>query len=381
MKRTLFTSDHELFRDQYHKFLEREVAPFYERWEKEGCVARDLWNKAGAAGFLCPWLPEEYGGSGADFLYSVIMTEEQSWFGFSGFALPLHNDIVVPYLWNFGTPEQKQRWLPKCASGEFVTAVAMTEPDAGSDLQAIRATAVKDGDHYIVNGQKTFITNGLLNDLVIVAVRTDPKADPPYKGMSLIVVEAGTPGYVKGRKLEKIGMHSQDTAELSFEDCRVPRENLLGAEGSGFLLLMKELQQERLVCAIGAGAAMRRTLEQTKAFISERKVFGRPIANFQNTRFKMAEMYTVAEVTQNFIDRLIVEHMAGHNVDTETAMAKWWATENLKKVVDECLQFFGGYGYMEEYPIARAYRDVRVQTIFAGTTEIMKEIISRTLLR
>ena len=257
----------------------------------------------------------------------------------------------------------------------------MTEPDAGSDLQAIRTTAVKDGKDYIINGQKTFITNGLLNDLCVVAVRTDPKADPPYKGMSLVVFEAGTKGYVKGRHLEKLGMHSQDTAELSFEDCRVPQANRLGAEGAGFLQLMKELQQERLVCAVGALAGTWHALALTKDYIFERKVFGRPIGKFQVTRFKMAEMYTAAEMAQAFLDRLIIEHMAGKNVDTETAMAKYWITENVKKTVDECLQFFGGYGYMEEYPIARFYRDVRVQTIFAGTTEIMKEIISRNLLK
>jgi acyl-CoA dehydrogenase len=288
----------------------------------------------------------------------------------------------VPYISNFGNEEQKKRWLPGCCSGEIVTAVAMTEPDAGSDLQAIRTTAVKDGDHYIINGQKTFISNGLCNDLVIIAAKTDPKAEPAYKGVSLICVEAGTPGYIKGRKLEKIGWHSQDTAELSFEDCRVPVANLLGpSEGLGFIQLMKELQQERLTCTIGCMAGIWRVLSMTKDYIKERKAFGRPIANFQNTRFKMAEMYTVAEISQTFVDRLIVEHMAGHNVDVETSMAKYWTTEQLKTIVDECLQFFGGYGYMEEYPIARAFRDSRVQTIFAGTTEIQKEIISRTVLK
>jgi acyl-CoA dehydrogenase len=381
MKRTLFNSDHEMFRDQFRKFVERELVPHYDQWEKEGSVPRDLWNKAGAQGFVCPWLPEEYGGVGADFLYPVIEIEEIGSYGIAGFALNLHSDIVVPYIYNFGNEEQKKKWLPGTASGEIVTAVAMTEPDAGSDLHGIRTTAVKDGDHYVINGQKTFISNGLCNDLVIVAAKTDPKAQPAYKGVSLICVEAGTPGYIKGRKLEKIGWHSQDTAELSFEDCRVPVANRLGEEGQGFIQLMKELQQERLVCAIGCVAGMWMTLEMTKQYILERKAFGRPIAAFQNTRFKMAEMYTMAEVTQAFVDRLIVEHMAHHNVDVETSMAKWWTTENLKKIVDECLQFFGGYGYMEEYPIARAYRDVRVQTIFAGTTEIQKEIISRTLLK
>jgi len=356
MERTLFDQDHQIFREQYRKFLEREVAPNYDQWEKDGMVSREVWKKAGENGFLCAGM------------------------GFSGFGVNLHNDIAVPYIWNFGDEEQKKRWLPGCCTGEYITAIAMTEPDAGSDLQAIRATAEKDGDHYVINGQKTFITNGILNNLCIVAVKTDPKAEPPYRGVSLIVVEEGTKGYEKGRNLEKIGMHSQDTAELLFEDCRVPAENLLGGEGEGFIMLMKELQQERLVCAIGSTTAMWRVLSLTKEYINERKAFGRPLSRFQNTRFKMAEMYTVAEITQAFIDRLTEAHTAGKNVDLETAMAKYWATENLKKIVDECLQFFGGYGYMEEYPIARAYRDVRVQTIFAGTSEIMKEIISRSVL-
>lgn len=380
MKRKIFNEDHELFRDQYGKFLDKEAVPYYDQWEKDGMVSREVWKKAGDNGFLCPWLPEKYGGSGVDFLYSVVMIEENAKRGISGFAINLHNDIVVPYLYNFGNDEQKDRWLPKCCSGETITAVAMTEPDAGTDLQAIKTTAVKDGDHYIVNGQKTFITNGILNGLVIVAAKTDPKAQPAYKGMSLIVVEEGTPGYKKGRHLEKVGMHSQDTAELIFEDCKVPASNLLGAEGQGFIMLMKELQQERLVCSVGATAAMWRVLSITKEYINDRNLFGKPLSRFQNTRFKMAEMYTVAQLTQTFIDHLVVAHTAGENVDVETAMAKYWATERINKIVWECQQFFGGYGYMEEYPIARAYRDVRIQTIFAGANEIMKEIIARNLL-
>jgi len=381
MERRLFTEDHEMFRDNFRKFIEREMAPHYEQWEKDGIVPRELWEKAGENGFICPWLPEEYGGLGLDWLYSVVEIEELANFGMTGFALNLHADIVVPYIYNFGSEEQKKKWLPKCASGEMITAVAMTEPDTGSDLQAIRTTAEKDGDDYIINGQKTFISNGIINDLVIVAAKTDPKAEPAYKGVSLIAIEADTEGYEKGRNLEKIGWHSQDTAELAFNDCRVPRSNRLGAEeGQGFIQLMMELQQERLVCSVGCVQGMFRTLENTKEYINERTAFGRPISRFQNTRFKMAEMYTVAEVSRSFVDRLVEEHVAGKNVDVETAMAKYWTTENLKKTVDECLQFYGGYGYMEEYPIARAYRDVRVQTIFAGTTEIMKEIISRTRL-
>ncbi len=379
MERTIFQEEHEIFRDSFRKFLEKEVIPFHEQWEKEGIIPKELYKKAGEQGFLCPWLPEEYGGLETDFLYEVVQLEECAKAQVSGWALTLHNDVVVPYLASFGNEEQKQRWLPGCISGEIITAVAMTEPNAGSDLQAIRMTAVKDGDDYILNGQKTFITNGIINDLVVVACKTDPKADPPHTGVSLIVVEDGTPGYVKGSNLEKIGMHTQDTAELMFEDCRVPQANLLGQEGQGFIQLMQKLQQERLVCAIGSQAGARRSLEMTIQYCHEREAFGRPISKFQNTRFKLVEMATEIEIAQAFLDRLITEHMAGNDVVTETCMAKYWITEMFKKVVDECLQFFGGYGYMLEYPIARAYCDARVQTIFAGTTEIMKEVVGRRL--
>lgn len=377
MERTLFKEEHEIFREAFRKFLEKEVIPHHERWEEEGVVPRSLWRKAGEQGFLCPWLPEQYGGSGADYLYSVVIMEEVARAGASGWGVNLHSDICVPYLFSYGTAEQKERWLPGCASGELITAVAMTEPQAGSDLQAIRTTAVKDGDYYVLNGQKTFISNGLSNDLCIVAARTDTKVDKPARGMSLLVVEAGTPGYVKGRKLKKIGMHAQDTAELSFEDCRVPARNLLGQEGQGFIYLMQKLQPERLVCAVAAQAGARRALEMTLQYCHEREAFGRQIAKFQNTRFKLVEMLTQIEITQAFVDRLVQEHAAGKDVTTETCMAKFWCTEMLKQVVDQCLQFFGGYGYMLEYPIAKAFIDSRVQTIFAGTTEIMKEVIAR----
>lgn len=380
MKREIYSEEHEIFRDAFRKFLEKEVVPRQDEWIKAGIVSRDIWAKAGAQGFIAPWLPEEYGGSGADFLYSAVEIEEMARIGESGFALNLHGEIVVPYIESFGSEEQKKKYLPKCASGEMITAVAMTEPDAGSDLQAIKTTAVKDGKDYVINGQKTFISNGILNDLIIVACMTDPKAEPRYTGMSLILVEDGTPGYDKVRKLEKIGMHSQDTAELFFEDCRVPQDNLLGpAEGQGFTQLMIKLQQERLVCAVGSVASIWAVLQQTKEFTAERKIFGKPISKFQNTRFKMVEMYTMAEVLQAFLDRLLKEHVAGRNVVMETCMAKYLATEQAKKTVDECLQFFGGYGYMMEYPIAKAYQDVRVTTIYAGATEVMKEIIGRQL--
>ncbi len=297
----------------------------------------------------------------------------------SGWAIELHSDICVPYISAYCNDEQKDRWLPGCVSGDLITAVAMTEPEAGSDLQAIRTSATEDGDDYIINGQKTFITNGLLCDLCIVAVRTDKKAEKASRGMSLIMVEDGTPGFSKVRKLDKIGMHAQDTAELAFEDCRVPKRNLIGEEGRGFVYLMEKLQPERLVCAIMAQAGARHALDMTVEYCKERVAFGRPIIKFQNTKFKLVEMATQIEVGQHFLDRLIMEHMAGRDVTTETCMAKWWLTEMNKKVVDECLQFFGGYGYMLEYPIAKAYMDVRVQTIFAGTTEIMKEVVGRRL--
>lgn len=380
MQRRLFTSDHEQFREQFGRFLDREVAPDYDDWERAGQVPREVWRKAGEAGFLCPWLPEELGGSGADFLYSVAAIEEISRRRLTGFTLFVHNDIICPYLWNFGTPEQKQRWLPGCATGETVTAIAMTEPGAGSDLQALRTTALRDGDAYVLNGRKTFITNGITHDLAIVAAKTDPAATPAHRGISLFLVPAGTPGYTKGRKLEKVGWRSQDTAELLFEDCRVPAANRLGGEGEGWQILMKELQQERLTITLSCLATLWSVLELTRDYIQQRRAFGRPIANFQNTRFRMAEMFTAAEIAQAFMDRLVGEHMAGHNVNTETAMAKAFIAERLKQTADACLQFFGGYGYMEEYPIARAWRDARVQTIYAGATEIMLEIIGRAVL-
>jgi acyl-CoA dehydrogenase len=380
MNREIYGEEHEIFRDAFRKFLEKEVVPRQAEWLKAGIVSRDVWAKAGAQGFVAPWLPEEYGGSGADFLYSVVEIEEMARIGETGFALNLHGEVVVPYIASFGTEEQKKKYLPRCATGECITAVAMTEPDAGSDLQAIKTTAVKDGDTYVINGQKTFITNGIINDLIIVAAMTDPKAQPRYTGMSLFLVEDGTPGYQKVRKLEKIGMHSQDTAELFFEEVRVPRENLLGGqEGQGFMQLMVKLQQERLVCAVGGMASIWAVLDMTKKFCQERFVFGKPIIKFQNTRFKLVEMYAMAEALQAFLDRLLKEHVAGKNVVTETCMAKFLCTEQAKKTVDECLQFFGGYGYMMEYPIARAFQDIRVTTIYAGTTEIMKEIIGRQL--
>lgn len=379
MKRRLFGEEHNIFRDAFRKFLEKEIVPHHEQWEKDGIVSREAWLKAGEQGFLCTWMPEEFGGSAADFLYSVIITEELAKARVSGFMLSLHSDIVVPYIFSFGNKAQKDRWMPKCTTGEYITAVAMTEPGAGSDLAAINTTAIKDGDHYVLNGQKTFISNGLLCDLVVTAVKTNPKATPAQTGVSLIVVENGTPGFVKGRKLDKMGLKAQDTAELYFEDCRVPKENLLGDEGMGFVYLMQKLQPERLICAVGAQAGAEIILRDVMKYTKERVAFGKPISKFQNTRFKLAEMATEIEIGRAFVDRLTEDHMAGREVITETCMAKWWITEMLKRAADEALQLYGGYGYMLEYPIAKDYMDARVQTIYAGTTEIMKEVIGRRM--
>ncbi len=379
MERTIFSQEHEMFRKSFRSFVEKEIMPYHEQWEKDGIVPRELWLKAGAQGFLCSWIEEEYGGVGADFLYGMIVAEELAQARASGVAFTLHSDIVAPYIHHYGSAEQKKRWLPGCASGEKILAIAMTEPGAGSDLASIRTTAIRDGDHYVINGQKTFISNGLLCDLLVVAAKTDPKADPPYRGVSLLVVEAGTAGFNKGRKLEKMGLKAQDTAELSFDDCLVPVTNLLGDEGQGFYFLMQQLAQERLMVAFGAQAGAERILEMTIKYCQERTAFGRPVARFQNTRFKLAELATELELGRVFLDRLAAEHASGKNLPKEASMAKWWITELLKKTADECLQFFGGYGYMLEYPISKAFLDARVNTIYAGTTEIMKEIIARQM--
>ncbi len=373
-----YTEEHEMLRDTFKKFIEKEITPYHEQWEKDGVVPRELWLKAGENGFLCPWADEKYGGIEADYLYSAIMTEELTKSGASGFALGLHSDIVVPYIDSFGDDEQKERWVPGCVSGESIGAVAMTEPGAGSDLQAIKTTAVKDGDSYVINGQKTFISNGLLADVVVVAAKTDPNADPPYAGLSLIVVERGTPGFERGKKIPKIGMKAQDTAELFFDDCRVPVSNLLGTEGSGFFQLMQKLQPERLVCAIGGQAAAEKCLEITIQYTQERQQFGRPIFKFQNTQFVLADIASEVSVGRAFLDRLIQDHMDGKDIVTETCMAKLWIGEMANRVADRCLQLHGGYGYCEEYPISKFWVDGRIQTIFAGTSEVMRLIIARS---
>ena len=379
MKRRIFSEEHDIFREAFRKFLEKEVVPYHEQWEKDGIVPRELYKKAGDQGFLCTWLPEEYGGSGADFLYSVVIAEECAYVHNHGFVISLHSDVVAPYIYMFGNEEQKKRWLPKCASGEAILAVAMTEPNAGTDLASLRTTAVRDGDEYVINGTKTFISNGICSDIVVVAAKTDPKADPPQSGVSLIVVERDAPGFSRGRNLEKMGMHAQDTAELMFEDCRVPTANLLGDEGGGFMYLMQKLQQERLIVAIASAAGAEEVMALTVRYCQEREQFGRPISKFQHNRFQLAEMKTEVEIGRVFVDRLIAEHAAGEAILMETFMAKWWATDMLKRLTDRAVQLHGGYGYMMEYPICKAFLDARVQPIFAGTNEIMKELIGRQM--
>ena len=378
MKRNIFNEEHEMFQEAVRRFVAREIAPFHEAWEHEGIVPREIWTKAGALGFLCMDAPEKYGGSGEhDFRYNVIVTEELTRAGASGVGFGLHNDVNMPYFLNYATADQLDRWLPKMVTGEFITAIAMSEPGAGSDLAAIRTTAVRQGDCYILNGQKTFITNGIHSDLVILVAKTNPEAG--HSGISLLVVERGMAGFERGRNLDKIGLKAQDTAELFFDNVQVPVENLLGEEGRGFYQLMQQLPQERLSVAVIAVAACEAALEMTVKYCQERMAFGQPIGKFQHSRFKLAEMKTEIEIARVFVDRCIMELNAGDLTADEAAMAKWWTTELQKKVVDQCLQLHGGYGYMTEYPIAKFYLDARVQTIYAGTTEIMKEIIGRSM--
>ena len=379
MPRKLFTQEHNIFRESFRKFLGKEVVPYLEQWEHDGIVPKNIWRKMGENGYLCPWLEEEYGGSNAGYEYSVIINEELSYVGATGLLAGLHSDIVVPYLHSFGNEEQKKRWLPGCASGNIITAVAMTEPGTGSDLAAIRATAVRDGNEYIINGQKTFISNGINCDLVIVAVKTDTKAEPPFKGISLICVEDGTPGFEKGRNLDKMGFHSQDTAELTFVDCRVPMANLLGKEGQGFSFLMKKLQGERLIASVMAQSMAEAMLQMTIKYSRERMIFGKPISSFQHNTFKIVEMATEVELGRTFLDNLVCDHIAGEDIVMKVSMAKAWIPEMANRVAYHCVQLHGGYGYMEEYPICRFARDVRVIPIFAGTTEVMKVIVGRIM--
>ena len=378
IERTLFNADHEAFRDSFRKFVEKEIAPHHEAWEEQGFVDRAVWSKAGENGFLCMTLPEAFGGSAADKLYSVVQMEEIARTGFTGIGFGLHSEIVAPYILHYGTEAQKQKYLPKLASGEMVGAIAMSEPAAGSDLQGVKSTAIKQADgSYLLNGSKTFITNGWHADLVIVVAKTDPSAGA--KGTSLLLVERGMPGFEKGKRLKKLGMKAQDTSELFFDNVKVPAENLLGGEGKGFICLMEQLPWERLQIAIGAVAAAQAAIDWTVDYTKDRKVFGQPVAAFQNTRYKLAELQTEVQVARVFVDKCC-ELVNIDKLDTATAsMAKYWCSDLQCKVMDECVQLFGGYGYMWEYPITRAYADARVQRIYGGTNEIMKEVISRAM--
>ncbi|MGI8755879.1 MAG: acyl-CoA dehydrogenase family protein [Acidimicrobiales bacterium] len=380
MRRTIFTDEHELFRTSFRAFVDKVVVPHHLDWEREGIVPRELFTAAGASGFLAMDVDEQYGGGGvADFRYNLIVGEElqRSGTGGAGLGLTLHNDICLPYFTSLCTDEQKQRWLPGICLGELITAVAMTEPAIGSDLASMATTAIRDGDTYVVNGSKTFITNGINADLVITAVKTDPTQR--HKGMSLIVLERGMEGFDRGRNLDKVGLHSQDTAELFFNDVAVPVGNLLGTEGQGFVHLVHNLPQERLSIAATGVAAAQAALGWTLDYVKERTAFGQPVGSFQNSRFRLAEMRTEIDIAQVFVDRCVEALNDGELTAEEAAEAKWWCTELQKRVVDTCVQLHGGYGYMLEYPIARAYTDARITTIYGGTTEIMKEIVGRSM--
>jgi acyl-CoA dehydrogenase len=375
--RTLFSPEHETFRDSVRRFMQEEVAPNDERWQEQGYADRAVWRKAGANGFLCASMPEQYGGAGADKLYSVVLMEEQARANNSTLGFGLHSEIVAPYLLHYGSEALKKKYLPKMASGEMIGAIAMSEPAAGSDLQGVKTTASRRGEKFVVNGSKTFITNGWNCDLVIVVAKTDPAKGA--KGTSLIVVDTSMKGFSKGKRLKKMGLKGQDTAELFFDNVEVPAENLLGQENNGFVYLMQELPWERLQIAIAAAAKAEAALEWTRAYVTERKAFGRPVASFQNTRFKLAELATEVQIARVFVDRCM-ELLMNKTLDAATAsMAKYWVSDLECKVMDECVQLHGGYGYMLEFPIARAYLDARVQRIYGGTNEIMKEVISRSL--
>lgn len=376
--RTLFNEDHEAFRATVRRFFETEIAPFHEKWEAQQHIDRNLWNRAGELGLLCATMPVEYGGSGVDRLYSMILMEEQARVGDSASGFSLHSDIVANYINNFGSEEQKRKWLPKMASGEVVTAIAMTEPGTGSDLQAVKTTARLDGDEYVVNGSKIFITNGYLSDMVVVVVKTGD-GDRGSQNISLLIVEADREGFTKGRPLKKVGMRGQDTCELFFDNVRVPKENLLGQEGMGFIMLMRELAWERMMIAITCAAGAEYALATTVEYVKERKAFGKPVAAFQNTRFKLAEMRSEIQIARVYVDRCM-ELVLQNQLSPEAACAaKYWVSDLLSKVVDECVQLHGGYGFMLEYPIARAYIDHRANRIYGGTNEIMKELISRSI--
>jgi len=377
LARNIFSAEHEAFRDSARRFFEKEVVPFHPEWEVAGVAPREVWTKAGSEGFLCTTLPEACGGSGADRLFAAILIEEQSRLGLSGPGFSTHSDIVAPYIVNYGTEEQKQAWLPAMARGEMIGAIVLTEPSAGSDLRSMRSTAIRQGDQWILNGQKTFITNGQCADILVVAAKSS--RDPDCRDLTLWVVEASSPGVSRGQNFKKIGMKAQDTCELYFDNVRLTQHNMLGQENKGFGLLSKELAWERLQIAVGAVATCTAALQWTVDYTKERKTFGTPIADYQNTRFRLAEIKTEIEIAQTFIDRCLTEVCEDKLDKTAAAMAKYWCTELMGRVLDQCLQFHGGYGYMWEYPIARAFADARVHRIYGGSNEIMRELIARTL--
>lgn len=375
--RSVFSAEHELFRTQVRRFFEREIVPYHREWERAEIVPREVWRKAGAEGLLCPMMSEEYGGAGADFGYTAVIIEEIARTNASGIGFPLHSDIVVPYIEEFARPEKKREWLPRMAAGEIITAIAMTEPGMGSDLKAVRTTARRDGSDWVINGSKTFISNGQNCGLVIVVCKTDPGAG--RKGISLICVEEGTPGFTKGRNLEKIGMHAADTSELFFDDVRVPAENLLGEENAGFSYLIRNLPQERLVIAIRAAMSMEVMLQKTVEYAKDRKAFGQTVFDFQHNRFKLAEQKANATMFRVFADHCLALHMRGQLTIEMAATAKLLGTEMQNRLLDDCLQMHGGNGYMADYEIGRAWADARVGRIYGGSSEIMKEIIARSL--
>jgi len=378
MDETIYnTPEHRIFRDSFRKFVAQEITPHTAEWEEARAVPRSIWQRMGQEGYLCPWLPEEYGGLGLGFEYSVIINEELIRGNAFGVGVPLHSDVATPYVYSYGSPEAKARWLPGCATGEVIMAIGLTEPNAGSDLAAIRTRAVRDGDSYVINGQKTFITNGYFADLIMVAVKTNPEAG--HRGVSLILVDKDAPGFQRGRKLEKMGYHMQDTAELFFEDCRVPASNLLGEEGMGFKYMMQKLQQERLEVSIKCQVLAEECLKEAIQYAKVREAFGRPIGEFQYNAFRLAEMATEVELGRTFLDSLIRDHIQGKDVVQKVSMAKYWLGEMVNRIAYQAVQIHGGYGYMEEYRICQLYRDVRCLSIFAGTSEIMKLIISRGL--
>jgi acyl-CoA dehydrogenase len=379
VRREVFSEDHELYRAQFRRFAEKEIAPRIAAWNAAGMPDRETWRRMGEEGFLGASMPEQWGGAGGDFLYDVVVMEELADLRAHALMFSLHTDICAPYIRDFGSDAHKEKYLRGAVEGRVLLGVAMTEPGTGSDLAAVQTRAIRDGDHYVIDGSKTFISHGQIGDVFIVVAKTDPDARPPHRGMSLILVEAGTPGFVKGRKLDKLGLPGQDTSELFFQDCRVPVSNRLGEEGRGFAMLMAELQQERLCIAVSSIVSCRRALADTVEYVKGRRAFGQPIASFQNTQFQLAELATEVEIGQAFVDRLLAAHVRGDDVVTEVSMAKWWTTDLQKRLTAQCLQLHGGYGFMKEYPIAGDFADAAVQSIYAGTNEIMKRIIAQRM--